>query len=179
MHLYIHIITLSLTHLHFSAFISAVIHHYLMLLAFIWQELIIDSVIVKDCWQTDFITVSVILDTTWLLPSFPTSCILDKIKSTCLIKWTLIQVSLDNFVTDFSFFLTTWVITPSLPWVTKMLLSLMFANDLLEDYLYSVMFFMTWFPFTWCGLIFLWISFHESENLKCLLRFIFVTLRRF
>ena len=125
MHLYIHIITLSLTHLHFSAFISAVIHHYLMLLAFIWQELIIDSVIVKDCWQTDFITLSVILDTTWLLPSFPTSCILDKIKSTCLIKWTLIQVSLENFVTDFSFFLTTWVITPSLPWVTKMLLSLM------------------------------------------------------
>ena len=39
MDLFEKIVNNSLTHIYFSAFISAVIHHYLMLLDFIWQEL--------------------------------------------------------------------------------------------------------------------------------------------
>ena len=111
-------------HLYFSAFISAVIHHYLLLLDFIWQALINDSIVVKGRWQADFVTLSGFLDAIWLLPSSRTSCVLDKIQSTCLTKWTLTQVSLKNFCHRFLLFLTNGVTTPSLPWVTKMLLSL-------------------------------------------------------
>ena len=48
MDLFEKIVNNSITHLYFSAFISALTNHYLMLLDFILQELIIDSIVVKD-----------------------------------------------------------------------------------------------------------------------------------
>ena len=182
MHLHIQIITNSLTHLYFSAFISPVIRHYLMLLDFIWQELIIDSIIVKECWQTDFTTLSSILDTIWLLPSSPTSCstwqsikyLFNKTNTnSSILEEVLLRIS--------AFFLRNWVITPFLPYVTKTRLSVMklvCQRPVRRLFIFRHVF-MTWFSFTRCGLIFLWIFFHESEVLECLLRFIFFTLRMF
>ena len=93
-----------------------------MLLDFIWHKRIIDSIVVKDRWQT--ITLSGILDTIWLLPSSPTSWVLNikylfnKMNSNLSIfKELLSRIS--------AFFLTNWVITPSFPCVAKMLLSVM------------------------------------------------------
>ena len=128
-----------------------------MLLDFIWHKRNIDSIVVKDRWHT--ITLSGILDRIWLLPSSPTSWVLNikylfnKMNSNLSIfKELLSRIS--------AFFLTNWVITPSFPCVAKMLLSVMklVCQRPLRGYLYSVMFLMTWFSFTWCGWTFLWIS---------------------